>query len=155
MPPSKDRTELENALTIAFEAHSGQTTFAGRPYIFHPIRVMEQMETDEERCVALLHDVVEDTDVPLEMLAKWFSKDVVDAVKALTHIEGVPYETYIENFVTRNRLAAKVKLADLRDNIRIERLPKISDGALRRTKKYHKAIQRLKRQCYFPGGRLA
>jgi (p)ppGpp synthase/HD superfamily hydrolase len=113
---------------------------------------MEQMHTDTEKCIALLHDVVEDSDVPLECLAKWFSPEVVDAVSHLTHREEDSYEDYIEK-VSRNQLASKVKLADLRDNIRVERIPKMTEGNLRRVKKYHKAIQRLTRQAYFPGGR--
>lgn len=152
MPPSRDRTELENALTLAFEAHSGQKSFAGRPYLFHPIRLMEQMDTDIERCVALLHDVVEDSDVPLECLAKWFPDEVINAVDHLTHKDGVPYMDYIDR-VARNQLASKVKLADLRDNMRVERIPKMTDNAFRRLQKYHKAIQRLTRQAHFPGGR--
>lgn len=152
MPPSRDRTELENALTIAYEAHSGQKSFAGRPYLFHPMRLMEQMHTDTERCVALLHDVVEDSDVPLEQLAKWFSPEIVEAVGHLTHKEGVPYMEYIDG-VAQNQLASKVKLADLRDNMRVERIPKMTDSAFNRLQKYHKAIRRLQHQAYFPGGR--
>ena len=139
-------TALEKALEVAYQAHQGQRSFAGRPYIFHPIRVMEQMDTDEERIVALLHDTVEDTYVTLDHLADWFSSTVVEAVDALTHRDGVPYLEYIEKQVALNPLATKVKLADLQDNMRVDRLPKVTAGSAKRLIQYGQAVQILKRR---------
>ena len=136
---------VELALEIAYQAHQGQRSFSGRPYILHPIRVMEQMSTDEERAVALLHDVVEDTDVTEVQLWDLFPRAVVYAVVALTHLEDEGYDRYIERIV-QNSLARRVKLADLRDNTRIERIPKMTEGALKRLKKYHRAIRHLEQE---------
>lgn len=146
MPPNSNNTQLENAFIIAIEAHEGQKSFAGRPYVLHPIRVMEQMSTDEERCVALLHDVIEDSSISLDYLARWFSATVVAAVQALTKPDKVDYLDYVKNQVASNPLATKVKIADLKDNTRIERIPKMTDGALRRLRKYHQALQLLQKR---------
>ena len=159
MPPTKDMNMVERALTIAYEVHFKQRSFSKRPYLFHLIRVMEQMGTDEERAVALLHDVLEDGDLPVEALAIHFPPRVVEAVVALTKApdpdpndeDDCDYDDYVEarqkaynNYITqqvaRNPLATKVKLADLRDNMRVERLSKMTKGAFHRLKKYHKAL---------------
>lgn len=158
MPLTKDMSLVERALVTAYENHFKQTDLAGCPYIFHPIRVMEQMDTDDERAVALLHDVLEDSDLPVEHLAKWFPENVVEAVVAVTkpprpeideeedwdpdevrEALQMVYMGYIEQ-VAQNPLATKVKIADLRDNIRVDRLPKMTKGNIVRLKKYHKAL---------------
>lgn len=136
---------VEAALTLAYRAHSGQTSFSGRPYILHPIRVMEAMHSDYGRCTALLHDVLEDTATTEQDLREWFPDVVVDAVVSMTHLEDESYEDYVER-VAQNSLATAVKLADLRDNTRIERIPRMTDGAFRRLKKYHRAIRRLEQE---------
>ena len=80
------------AMNIAYNAHMGQYDKSGIPYIFHPMHLAEQMDTEEECIVALLHDVVEDTDVTFEELEKEFSNTVIDALKLMTHDKSVPYE---------------------------------------------------------------
>jgi len=133
---------LDRALRLATDAHQGQKSFRGRPYILHPIRVMEQLDTDEERIVALLHDVVEDTNVTVEKIAALFGEEVAVAITLLTHQPNEPYEDYI-GAVALSPLATKVKLADLQDNLRVERLPKVTEAAVQRLIRYARAQRRL------------
>lgn len=105
---------LNKALDIAYKAHLGQTDKAGAPYILHPMRVAMHCETEEEKIVALLHDVVEDTSVTFEELkAEGFSDEVLTALKCLTRTEDEEYETFIRRVAT-NPLAIKVKIQDLK-----------------------------------------
>lgn len=99
------------AMHIAYNAHHGQYDKSGAPYIFHPIHLAEQMEDEFSCCAALLHDVVEDTEVTLDDLRKDFPEEVVEAVRLLTHEEGVPLEEYLME-IRKNPIALKVKLAD-------------------------------------------
>ena len=109
-------TELTiKAMNLAYNAHHGQFDKGGVPYIFHPIHLAEQMDDEVSTCVALLHDTVEDTDVTLEQLAREFPKEVVDAVRLLTHAEDVDYFDYVRA-IRGNPVAVKVKLADLDHN---------------------------------------
>ena len=133
---------IQKALDLAYKAHHGQKTWSGNPYIFHPIRLMERMDTEEEKCVALLHDVVEDADVTLDCLNSLFPYDesrIYGAVKALTHIPDVPYHDYIGR-LSSSDMAVKVKIADLKDNMRIERIPHLSQLDFKRLHKYKKAL---------------
>ena len=105
-------TELTyKAMNLAYRAHHGQLDKSGAPYIFHPIHLAEQMDDEISCCAALLHDVVEDTDVTLDDLAKEFPPEIVEAVRLLTHDEGVPLEEYL-TAIKANPVALKVKLAD-------------------------------------------
>lgn len=99
------------AMHIAYRAHHGQLDKSGAPYIFHPIHLAEQMDDEISCCAALLHDVVEDTDVTLDDLRKDFPEEVVEAVRLLTHIKGVPDVEYL-TAIKSNPIALKVKLAD-------------------------------------------
>ena len=99
------------AMHIAYNAHHGQLDKSGAPYIFHPVHLAEQMEDEFSCCAALLHDVVEDTEVTLEDLRKDFPEEVVEAVRLLTHEEGVPDVEYL-TAIKANPIALKVKLAD-------------------------------------------
>lgn len=129
------------AMDIAYKAHHGQRDKADTPYIFHPIHLAEQMETEEECIVALLHDVVEDTDITFDQLAKQFSDKVIEALKLLTHDDSVEYFDYVRNLKT-NPIARTVKFADLCHNSDQTRLPtKASKKDKERQKKYQKAIQ--------------
>lgn len=110
------------ALRIAYAAHHGQVDKAGVPYIHHPLHVAEQMDDEVSTCVALLHDVLEDTDVTeTDLRAKGFPDEVVDAVVLLTRGQGVSYRDYIER-LSADPLARKVKVADLRHNSDTTRL---------------------------------
>jgi (p)ppGpp synthase/HD superfamily hydrolase len=108
---------LDRALQIAVKAHRGQREGHGLPYVLHPIRVMLRMRKDDERIVALLHDVVEHTDWSLKALRKeGFRGRIVRAVDHLTKRPGEDYDAYIER-LRPHRLARAVKMADLRDNL--------------------------------------
>ena len=136
-------SDLQRALEIAVTVHKGQVQKSGAPYVLHPLRLMFSVDSEEEKIAALLHDVVEDTDWELAGLkAEGFSQEVIDAIDCLTHQEGVDYEVYI-NKIAGNALARAVKLADLRDNMNIIRLPKVNEQALDRINKYHKAWLKL------------
>jgi (p)ppGpp synthase/HD superfamily hydrolase len=114
-------------MRIAFDAHREQTDKSGLPYIFHPIHLAEGMETEAEICVALLHDVVEDTDTTLDDLRRvGFPPRIVDALSLLTHADGVDYMDYVAR-IRETPLAAKVKLADLRHNSDATRLPALDE----------------------------
>ena len=109
-------TPLTNkAMKIAYDAHHGQSDKSGIPYIFHPIHLAEQMTDEYTTCVALLHDVVEDTTVTLEDLADDFPREIIEAVALMTHKDDVPYLEYVAQ-IKANALAKTVKLADLRHN---------------------------------------
>ena len=105
----------ERAMRLAYRAHNRQVDKAGVPYIFHPIHLAEQMTTEACVCVALLHDVVEDSDVTIEDIAALFPAEVTEAVRLLTHEENVPYLDYVRA-LRANPLARAVKLADLAHN---------------------------------------
>lgn len=109
-------TRLTNqAMRIAYEAHHGQYDYNGLPYVFHPFHLAEQMKDEFSVCAALLHDVVEDTDVTIEELEAEFPKEVTEAVKLLTHDDSEDYFEYVRRLKT-NPIARAVKLADLAHN---------------------------------------
>lgn len=133
----------ELAFEIAKEAHAGQTDKAGLDYILHPLQVAAEVTTDEEKAVALLHDIIEDTDVTAsELLAKGLPDNVVEAVEALTKKHNQNYAAYLAG-VKKNRLATAVKLADLKHNSDLSRLEKITQKDRERAEKYRKAIEYL------------
>lgn len=133
----------KKALQIAYEAHKDQVDKSGVPYIFHPYEVASHMDTEESVCVALLHDVVEDTALTFEDIRKeGFSEEILQALQLLTHDKGVPYMDYIAKIKT-SPLARKVKLADLRHNSDWSRLDVIDGASLKRREKYQKAIEML------------
>ena len=103
------------AMQIAYTAHHGQVDKAGMPYIFHPIHLAETMDDEISCCVALLHDTVEDTDITFADLEAIFPKDVLDALKLLTHRDGTDYFEYVRA-IRENPVAVKVKLADIAHN---------------------------------------
>ncbi len=130
----------KKALKISFNAHKDQLDKSGMPYVYHPFHLAEQMDDEYSTCVALLHDVVEDTDTTLDDLAKIFPKEVTDAIALMTHDNNVPYLDYVRT-IKSNPIASKVKLADLKHNSDLTRLDKVDDKALERVEKYKKAIK--------------
>ena len=133
----------QKAMKIAFEAHKNQTDKNGIPYIYHPVHLAEQMDSENTICVALLHDVVEDTSMTFEDLrAEGFSGEIIDALQFLTHDDTVPYMEYVKE-IKKNPIATKVKLADLRHNSDLTRLDEVNEKALKRVEKYKKAIEML------------
>ena len=104
---------LEDAISLAMEAHRGQRDKAGAPYILHPLRVMLSMETETEMIVAVLHDVVEDGGITIDDLRKaGYSGEIVNAIDHLTRLDGEEYDQFIDR-VKGNPLARKVKIVDL------------------------------------------
>lgn len=109
-------TSLTNkAMKIAYDAHHGQYDCNGVPYIFHPYHLAEQMNDEITVCVALLHDVAEDTDITIEQLEKEFPKEVTEALKLLTHNDDTDYFDYVRA-IKENPIAKAVKMADLLHN---------------------------------------
>ena len=135
---------LKRATEIATEAHKGQFDKSGKDYIGHSLRVMEMGNTEEEKIVGVLHDVVEDTPWTFEMLeAEGFSQEIIEALKCVTKTsENENYDDFIER-VKKNPLAVAVKINDLTDNMDIRRLPYLSDKDIKRLKKYLKAYKKL------------
>ncbi|VRU22819.1 guanosine polyphosphate pyrophosphohydrolases/synthetases (COG0317) [Streptococcus pneumoniae] len=139
-----NKLQATKAHEVAKKAHFGQTDRAGIDYIKHPETVASFVTTDEEKAVAYLHDVIEDTTLTLLDLKKeGFSKNIIEAVDILTKKKGQDYQSYL-NLVKTNELARVVKLADLRHNSDLTRLPLITEKDLERNKKYSSAIRFLR-----------
>ena len=140
-----EQSMVDLALSIARKAHEGQLDKAGVDYIEHPIYVASQVDTEEEKAVALLHDVIEDSPVSAEeLLQAGLPETVVTAVQVLTKKKEQDYQTYLET-VKKNPLARVVKLADLKHNSDLSRLSSITEKDKERLKKYKKAIDFLSR----------
>lgn len=136
MPPT-----LEDAIKLALEAHAGQKEKDGSPYILHPLRLMAQMDTEEERMAAVLHDVVEDTELTLDDLrSRGYPERVVELVDLLTHREDESYAKYVKR-LRSDATARKIKLADLNDNLNVKRLPKFDEKDAARIQKYFTALE--------------
>lgn len=136
-------TLLNLAIKIAADAHIGQFDKAGDPYILHPLRVMMGLETEDERIVGVLHDVLEDTDVTVsDLLKKGFSGRVIEALQSVTRNEGESYADFIQR-AKRNEIGRKVKLADLKDNMDWSRIKQPTEDDMKRMQKYQKAYYML------------
>ena len=117
----------KKALRICFNAHINQVDKTGMPYVFHPFHLAEQMDDEDSVCVALLHDVVEDTDITFnDLINEGFNENVISALKLLTHIDDTPYMEYVAR-IKENPLARRVKLADLYHNSDLTRLDLTKD----------------------------
>lgn len=135
---------LERAILLAVKAHEGRKDKAGAPYILHPLRLMLRMPSQAARIVAVLHDVVEDSDFSLDDLRRQgFSEDILDAVACLTRIPGEPYEDSIQR-AWGHPLARLVKIADLEDNMDVRRLGNLKEKDLERLARYHRHWLRLR-----------
>ncbi|MDE6730323.1 MAG: GTP pyrophosphokinase [Oscillospiraceae bacterium] len=131
---------IKSAMQICFAAHKDQTDKSQLPYVFHPIHLAEQMQTEETIITALLHDVVEDSAYTLQDLRNYgFPETVLEAISLLTHEKAVPYFSYIVA-IKQNPIARAVKLADLKHNSDLSRLDRIRPADLERRQKYLKAI---------------
>lgn len=131
---------LGKVLVLATNAHAGQFDRGGKPYILHPLKVMHYLKTDDEelQCIALLHDVVEDTDTSWKDLeALGCTERVLNAVRALTKLPGQTYDEYKET-VFANNDAMRVKLCDLRHNTDIRRLKGVTQKDIDRIAKYNR-----------------
>ncbi len=137
-------TELtKKAMKLSYMAHHGSYDKGGVPYVFHPFHVAEQMDDEYSICVALLHDVVEDTNYTVFDIEKeGFPKEIVDAISAITREKGQDYMEYIK-IVKTNSIATKVKLADLEHNSDSGRLIESDKDTEKRLVKYKKAKEYL------------
>ena len=134
----------KKALKLCFDIHKKQVDKSGLPYVFHPFHLAEQMETEDTTIVALLHDVVEDSDLTLDDLRQMgFGDTVIAALALLTHDPAVEYMDYVRA-VKDNPIARAVKLADLRHNSDLTRLDTVDEKALARREKYLQAMTLLK-----------
>ncbi|HLM59193.1 MAG TPA: HD domain-containing protein [Pyrinomonadaceae bacterium] len=143
---SSNPATIEDAILIAAQAHKGVKDKAGAAYILHPLRMMMRLNSEAEMITAVLHDVVEDTrDNPEEskwtiekLRAQGFSKEVLEAVECVTNREGEAYEKFIER-AGKNPIARRVKIADLEDNMNIQRIGELKPKDLERLEKYHRS----------------
>ena len=134
---------LWRALQIAYEAHKGKKDKGGSPYFLHPVFVSEFLETEEEKITAVLHDVVEDTPLTLDMLrAQGFSETVVEAVDSVTRRKGESYMEFVKR-AAQNPIGKAVKIADLKHNMDISRISDPTENDYARLEKYRKALQYL------------
>lgn len=135
-------TELtKKAMKLCFEAHKDQKDKSGLPYVHHPFHLAEQMETEDTTIVALLHDVVEDTEYTLDDIrAMGFPERIIEALSYMTHDSAVPYLDYVAK-IKENPIATAVKLADLKHNSDLSRLAVVDEKALKRVEKYSKAMK--------------
>lgn len=135
--------QLQFALELAIEKHKNQKDKSGKPYILHPLHVMETVKSDDAKIVAVLHDIIEDTDVTEEdLLNAGLSKHIVDAIVILTRSRDEDYMDYVKN-LSSNPLAKEVKLADLQHNMDLRRLSTLKERDLDRNRKYQIAYHYL------------
>lgn len=133
---------LAKMIAIVAKEFENKTDRAGKPYFLHCMRVMNQMPQDDEElmCIALAHDLIEDTDYTLMNLGTLgFSERIWKTIGLLTHDKNESYDIYIKG-IALNKDATKVKLADLKDNSDITRLKGLSKSDFDRMEKYHKAF---------------
>lgn len=139
------RATLERAIEIASTTHAGQTDKGGAPYILHPLRVMLHVAPGAQQIVAVLHDVVEDSEGKItfdDLAREGFSQEVIDGVRAVTRIDGESYEDFIAR-AALNPVGKAVKLADLAENSDLSRIEAPTQKDLERVEKYRRAIKRL------------
>ena len=140
--------DLERAIEIAAAGHRGQTDKAGQPYILHPLRVMLACEGRVAQIVAVLHDVIEDTDwTPEALRAEGASDEILAALETVTRRD---HETYSEFIVraARNEIGCAVKIADLHDNLDLSRIAQPTQADFARMDRYRTALQHL--GCHLP-----
>lgn len=130
---------LDDSIRLAANAHHGQRDKHGQPYILHPLRVMLRLNTEVERIVAVLHDVIEDTDHSLDDLQRMgYSDEILQALDAVTRRESESYEQFVQRSKA-NPLARRVKLADLEDNMDVHRMTEVTTKELERQARYRRA----------------
>ena len=134
---------LEDAISLAAKAHRGRKDKAGAAYILHPLRVMLRMKTKDQRIIAVLHDVIEDTKYSLKDLREaGYSEKILRSLDYLTKRDGEEYEEFIKR-AKHNPLARKVKIADIEDNLDLARIKKPKNRDFMRIEKYRLALSEL------------
>jgi (p)ppGpp synthase/HD superfamily hydrolase len=140
------RGTLERAIEIAAPTHAGHTDKGGAPYILHPLRVMLRVAPGAQQIVAVLHDVVEDSDGKItfdDLAREGFSREVIDGVRAVTKIDGESYEAFIAR-AALDPVGKAVKLADLAENSDLSRIDRPTQKDLERVEKYRRAMEYLR-----------
>jgi len=133
----KEIEALDLAIKIASDYHYKQVDKSGQPYILHPLSVMMKMDTVLEKTVAVLHDIVEDTECTLHRLKTFgFSGVVISAIDSISRREFESVDSYYNRIII-NRIATKVKIADLEHNMAVERLLTIRGKDIKRIRFYH------------------
>ena len=136
MPPT-----LEDAIILAVEAHRGRRDMLGRPYILHPLRLMSRLSTPAEQMVALLHDVIADSDMTIDdFRARRYDPEVVESLDRLARRDDEEFDAFIER-VAQDTVARQVKIADLADNLDLRNWPKI--GERERLERYRRGWETL------------
>lgn len=133
---------LEKSIILATQKHSGQTDKGGQPYILHPLRVMNNCNTIETKIVAVLHDILEDTDITTKDLLEFLPEYLVRSIVLLTKNKNVSYNDYLKG-ISYDYYATQVKLMDLEDNMNLDRLVHIEMRDMKRYLKYRKAKEYL------------
>jgi len=137
-----DNKQLEKSLEVAMIAHKGATRRNGDPYIFHPLRVANNYRyiwDKRNKVIAILHDVIEDSDFTEESLLNFgIEEEIIDVVKILTRTDNISYEIYIDN-ICKSVPAMLVKLSDLEDNSDTSTLARITSKDIERFQQYEKA----------------
>ncbi len=137
-----DLERFELAKALCRYAHRGQTDKSGAPYYLHPFTVSEKVEGEDEKIVALLHDVIEDTDIGSDTITDLFGPTVSEAVLSVTRREGESYMDFVGR-AKQNPIGRKVKLADLEHNMDLSRLRTVTEKDRERLEKYRKAKELL------------
>ncbi len=134
---------IKKALKLAYEAHNGQVDKSGYPYIAHPLHLAESMSDEKTTIVALLHDVIEDTDFNLKDIESiGFDIEIIKALELLTYDKNMEYLDYIKT-LKNNVIAREVKIADLKHNSDLKRLETVTTKDLARVEKYNSALKLL------------
>jgi (p)ppGpp synthase/HD superfamily hydrolase len=137
---------LERAIAIAAEAHAGQVDKAGAPYVLHPLRIMLNVSSTDERIVAVLHDVCEDCPGWTfdRLRGEGFPDHIIEALKSVTKRDGEDYEDFVRR-AAANPIGRRVKLADMHDNSDLSRIAAPSERDFQRVEKYRRAIDMINR----------
>jgi (p)ppGpp synthase/HD superfamily hydrolase len=139
---------IEKAIKIAMQAHEGQVDRGGKPYILHPLAVMLDVVYfgSDYMIAAVLHDVIEDSDITLDhIVEQGFSAEVIEALQLLTKSKDKTYDNYISD-IKGNGIARVVKMSDLKHNMQLRRLKRIKTSDMERYKKYKNAYEELLKQ---------
>jgi (p)ppGpp synthase/HD superfamily hydrolase len=133
---------LERAIAIAAEAHAGQVDKAGAPYVLHPLRMMLSLASNDERIVAVLHDVCEDCPGWTfdRLCREGFADHIIVAVRSVTKRDDEDYEAFVRR-AAADPIGRRVKLADLHDNSDLTRIAAPTARDLARIEKYRHAIE--------------
>lgn len=134
---------LQRAEAIAREAHAHQVDKSGKPYIGHIERVAARVKSAEARCVALMHDVLEDTDLlTVDEMRDVFGDRITDGVLSVTRQKGESYEAFVHR-AGENELGREVKISDLIDNSNLSRMENVTLEDVQRQRKYNDALMYL------------